>query len=142
MASLFPVECPIPAQKRVPFLDDIPILGRDYSGSFSAKMEIRNLPGDTGTALVTLTNQTAGTEGISVTYDASYDVELRDGSILTAPASILLFQINETTLEALSLGTPYDEPLTLHYDLHVTATGFRKHVVCFGKFILYPGATI
>lgn len=142
MADLFPVELNIPAQKRVPFLDDIVVINRDYSGSFVAKMDIRANPGDTGTALVGLTNQTAGTEGISVTYDATYDLENADGTTTEVPASLLLIQINETTLETLDLGTPTDDPVVLYYDIHVTATGFQKHVVCRGKFTLYPGTTV
>ena len=101
-------------------------------------MEVRNLPGDTGTALVTLNGVAAGSEGISCTYDAAYaDPETGE----TFAASVILIQINETTMEGLSTGTPVDEPVEVHYDLHITPSGGLKFLAAYGTLTYYPGVT-
>lgn len=126
------------AFKRVPFVDDIAILGPDYTGAAFA-MHIRNRNGDTGTPLVALVKETAGTQGISVTYDAAY---VYNDAGDTSPASKILIQIDEATLEALSLNNPSDKPVELFYDLHLTDSPSPKRVELFGQFIINPGATI
>ena len=136
------VNVPISAFKRVPFggatgNGDIAVIGVNWSAA-TFRMEVRNLPGDSGTALVTLTNASAGSQGISATYDAKYP--LPDGRG-TAPTTIIRIQIDEATLEALALATPANEPLALHYDLHATPSGEPKRVVCFGTFTIKPGVT-
>lgn len=138
-------EIPLTAYKRVPFLDEdgatFVFVGEDFSGGTYA-MHIRNNPGDTGTAIVSLAGATAGTQGISVTYDLDYVYVDEKGVEQTGPASLVLVQIDEDTLEGLSLGTPTDKPVTLYYDLHVTPSGGIKRVVAQGKFIIDPGVTI
>lgn len=131
-------ELNIAAFKRVPFVDDIAILGPNYTGAAFA-MHIRNRNGDTGTPLVSLAGATAGTQGVSVTYDATYVYnDVGD----TAPASLIKIQVDEATLEALSLNNPTDKPVVLAYDLHLTPSGGIKRVELFGQFIINPGATI
>ena len=129
---------PIYAFKRVPFIDSVAILGPNYTGAAFA-MHIRNNTGDTGTPLVPLATAAAGTQGISVTYDASY---IYNEAGNTAPASLILIQIDEATLEALTLNNPANEPMVLYYDLHVTPTGQAKRVELLGAFTIYPGVTI
>lgn len=133
------------ADKRVPFIDEdgatIVFVGENFAGGAYA-MHIRNHPGDTGAAIVSLAGATAGTQGISVTYDPDYDYVDEKGAEQNGPASLVLIQIDESTIEALSLGTPSDEPVSLHYDLHVTPSGAPKRVVAAGKFIIKPGVTI
>jgi hypothetical protein len=102
-------------------------------------MHIRNQPGDTGTPLLSLATATAGSQGISVTYSPAY-VYNDAGS--TAPASLILIQIDEATLEALSLNNPTNSPLVLAYDLHVTPSVGAKRVELFGTFTIDPGVTI
>lgn len=123
--------------KRVPWIAELPVEGPDYStGTF--KMEIRQKPGDTGAALVTLNGASAGSEGISCTYDAAYvDPETAE----TFAASIFKFQINETTMEGLATGTPSEDPVELHYDVHVTPSGGTKFVLIYGSFTYWPGVT-
>lgn len=138
-------DIPLTAYKRVPFLDEdgatLVFVGEDFAGGVYA-MHVRNNPGDTGTAILTLAGATAGTQGISVTYDPDYVYADERGVEQTGPASLVLIQIDEATLEALSLGTPTDKPVTLHYDLHITPSGGTKRVVAQGKFIIAPGVTI
>lgn len=133
------------ADKRVPFLDEdgatIVFVGENFAGG-SYAMHIRNNPGDTGAPILGLAGAAAGTQGISVTYDADYIYVDEKGVEQTGPASLVLIQIDEATIEALSLGTPTDKPVILHYDLHVTPSGAPKRVVSQGKFIINPGVTI
>jgi len=131
-------ELNIAAFKRVPFVDDVAILGPDYTGAAFA-MHIRNRNGDTGTPLVALATATAGAQGVSVAYDATY---IYNEAGDEAPASIITIQINEATLEALSLNNPTQKPVALEYDLHVTPSGGVKRVELFGQFTINPGATI
>jgi hypothetical protein len=136
---------PLNAYKRVPFLEPdgatFVIVGPDWSGA-AYRMQIRQRPGDTGAALVTLTTQAAGTEGVSATYEADYPIPQADGTTVDGPATKVLIQINEATIEALALGTPYDEPLVLFYDLHITPSGGVKMNYCAGTFTIKPGVTI
>lgn len=133
------------ADKRVPFLDEdgatFVFVGENFAGSVCA-MHVRNNPGDTGTPILSLTDATAGTQGISVSYDPDYFYVDEKGVEQSAPASLVLIQIDEATIETLPLGTPNDKPLDLHYDLHVTPTGAPKRVVAAGRFIIKPGVTI
>ncbi len=135
-------ELNLPAFKRVPFLEPdgctVAIVGPNYTGAAFA-MHIRNRSGDTGVPLISLVNAAAGVQGISVTYDAAY---IYNDAGDTAPASKILIQVDEATLEALSLNNPTDKPVILAYDLHVTPTGQPKRVEFFGQFIINPGTTI
>lgn len=133
----------ITAFKRVPFGGasgnaDIVILGLDWSGA-TFKMEIRTNPGDTGTALVSLTNASAGAQGISATYNATYAHPVTGAEV---PATIIRPLINETTIEGLALGARPSDPVDLFYDLHVTPSGSTKRVIMRGKFVIDPGVTI
>lgn len=134
---------PITADKRVPWGGingeaDIPVLGVDWSaGTFV--MQIRNEPGDTGDPLVSLENASAGAEGISASYVEEYAVPDSDQVV---PATIIRPQVNETTLEALSLGADTSKPVVLHYDIHATVSGLGKFVLMAGTFTISPGVTL
>ena len=136
MATVF--DFPLVAFKRVPFDGTIARLGEDLSGA-TPRMEIRPEPGGSGTALVALDASTAGSQGIAITYDADYpdpDGLMADG------ASMVRIIINETTLEALSLGSPASSDVVLHYDIHLTPSGGTKFVLCSGTFTIKPGVTL
>lgn len=132
----------ITVYKRVPFGGatgdgDIPIAGVNWaSGAF--KLEIRALPGDTGTAMLALVTAAAGVQGVSATYDPAY--VLPTGAV--AGATIVRIQIDEATIEAFALAVRPSDPLVLAYDLHVTPTGEPKRVICSGSFTVDPGVTI
>lgn len=133
------------ADKRVPFVDEdgatFVFVGENFAGGTYA-MHIRNNPGDTGTPLISLAGATAGTQGISVTYDPAYVYVDETGTEQEGAASLVLIQIDEATIGPLSLGTPSDKPVTLYYDLHVTPSGGVKRVVAEGQFVINPGVTI
>lgn len=129
---------PIVASKRVPFDDSIAMMGVDYSGA-NVAMEIRPEPGGTGTAMVSLGASISGGQGLTVTYDADYpdpDGTMPDG------ATLVRVIINETTLEGLAYGADRADPVTLHYDIHLTPSGGKKFVFCAGTFTVTPGVTI
>ena len=125
------------ASKRVPFVGTFAIVGPDWSGA-SYAMQLRASEGSTGTALVSLATASAGSQGISAAYDATYD--LPDET--TAPATEVTVRISESTIEALSLADPSDEPLELWYDLHITPSGGDKLRYMGGRFFIEPGVTI
>lgn len=134
------------ADKRVPFVDEDGatwvFVGEDWDDAAFA-MHVRALPGDTGTPLISLSNASAGSQGISATYDGAYVfVDPETGEETTLPATLVLCQIDEATLEAISLGTPYDKPAVFYYDLHVTPSGGIKRVAASGAFTINPGVTI
>lgn len=140
------VEVPLSAFKRVPYVEPDgctwAFVGYNWVGA-TFLMHIRNRYGDTGTPIISLAGASAGSEGISVSYDADYSyTDPVSGQTVTAPASLVLVQIDEATLEALSLGTPVDAPVELVYDLHVTPSGGVKRVAVFGTFSILPGSTI
>lgn len=140
------VTVPLGAYKRVPYVEPDGVtwafVGYNWTGA-AFLMHIRPSWGDTATPLISLAGAAAGSEGISVSYDASYSYEdPQTGETVTAPASKVLVQINEATLEALALGTPPDEAVELVYDLHVTPSGGVKRVAVQGSFSIYPGSTI
>lgn len=140
------VRIDLEAFKRVPFVDEdgatFVFFGLDWTGA-DALMHIRQNPGDTGTPLITLPTAPAGTQGISIEVDPAYTyVDPKTKEEVTGIASKVLLQIDEETLESLSLGSPTDCPLKLHYDLHITPSGGVKQIPVHGKFTINPGVTI
>lgn len=86
-------------------------------------------------ALVTLTTQSAGTEGVSASYDADYE----NAAGVNVGATTITAQIDETTLEGLTWGDDPAAPLVLEYDLLVTPSGAPQQLYYYGSFTLYPG---
>lgn len=115
---------------------DIDWMREDISGA-TFKMEIRLEPGDTGSALVTLNNATAGSEGISATYDAGY---LHPDTEEVVGATIIRPQINEATMEALATAADTSDSVEANYDIHATISGVKR-LLLYGKFTYYPGVT-
>lgn len=130
-------EIDIYASKRVPFDDTIPELLVDYSGA-TASMQVRAEPGDSGAAIITLGMSVAGSEGLTIEYDATYPDPRTDEEV---GATIVGIIIDEATLEGLSLGADTADDVTLHYDIHLTPSGGKKFVYCAGRFVVQPGVT-
>lgn len=136
MATVF--DFPLVAFKRVPFDGRIFRMGDDLTPA-TPRMEIRPEPGGSGSALVTLDASTAGSQGIIVSYDPDHPDP--DG-LMANGASVIRIIIDETTLEALSLGSPASSDVVLHYDIHLTPDGQKKFVLCSGTFTIKPGVTL
>jgi hypothetical protein len=134
-----PPRLDLTAPKRVPFDETIDDERGDYSAATFA-MHIRQEAGDTGSALVALTNY-AGTAGISATYEQIEDPNYPSGDVLIWVSRVRI-RILEATLEALSLAADTSKALPLAYDLHVTPPGAPKFVMCQGAFLIPPGVTI
>lgn len=128
----------IPVEKRVPLDVTIPEMGANYTGATLAA-EIRALPGDSGSALITLGTTTPPAEGLSVTYDAAYVDPLGE---LPNGASLVRMLIAESTLEGLAYAADPSQPVVLHYDIHLTPSGGSKFVYARGTFTVNPGVTL
>lgn len=88
-----------------------------------------------GTPLFTLTNATAGSQGVSATYEAG----MIDGDTgLVVGGTRIRPQVNESTLEAISW-TPTDKPLSLFWDLLITPSGGVQFSHSCGNALLYSG---
>ena len=124
---------------------DIVIMGLNWSAS-TLSLQVRPTPGDTSTPLVSLANAAAGSEGISVTYDAGYIYPANGphtaliGTVVGA--TTIRPQINQATLEAIPLPSDPTQPLGLSYDIHITPPGLPKMQLAYGSFTLFPGVTI
>ena len=112
---------------------DMIMLGVDWSAA-AFKMGLAGQVGST--PLITLINATAGTQGISATYDAAY-VDPVTGE--TVGATIVRPQIDEATFEALDWGDDTTASLVLAHDFLVTPTGQQQFVWFDGLFTILPG---
>lgn len=112
---------------------DIILFGPDYSGA-TFVMSLADKIG--GTTLKTIGNATAGTEGISATFEADFTHPTTGEK---GSATIIRPQIDEASWEALTWGTDTAEPLVLAYDLLITPSGAPQRAICYGTFTLYAG---
>jgi hypothetical protein len=130
-----PGTLPITVYRNVPYVEAIRFVGFDFTGGTFA-LQVRALPGTAGSALIGLTNQTAGTQGLSVvvTEESSVDV------------STLTIQIDESTIDALlpasTNGQKAGTDVVLYYDLIITATGLTKSRWLEGTFTIAEGVTV
>ncbi|WP_333840466.1 hypothetical protein [Novosphingobium sp.] len=102
----------------------------------SFKMSFAASQGATPIGELSLTNASAGAQGISASYDAGY-AHPETGAIVGA--TTIRPQIDEASLESLTWGSDPSAPLVLHYDLLITPTGGPQQVFCFGTFTIMPG---
>lgn len=114
---------------------DIVRMGLDLTTA-SVAMNFALTKGGTPIAGLALVNAAAGTQGISLTYDAGY---VYPGTSVVVGATIITPFIPEAAFEALTWSGSSDDPMTLYYDLLITPSGQPQQVFCFGAFTLYPG---
>jgi len=117
-------------------LQDWVELGVDWSAA-TFVMTLAEVQG--GAAVVTLNNASAGTQGISASYDASYDYTDENGDAQTSTATVIRPQIDEATFEALSGFPAAPDPYELVYQLLVTPTGEPQRVIYEGTFTINHG---
>ena len=122
--------------KRTPWIGGIsvgPIIkaGADWSDA-AFVMTFAATP--TGSALITLSNATAGSQGVSATFDPDF-VHPKTGMIVGATE--IVPHITEATLEGLT----YDgtNPKTLYFDLLVTPSGEPQRPVLYGTLTVHQG---
>jgi hypothetical protein len=110
--------------------------GYDFTAATFA-LQVRSRRGATGDPLISLTNQTAGTQGLSVVV--TEDAAGTDVSDLT-------IQIDEATIDALlpaaSNGQKAGTDVVLAWDLIITGGGLGKVRWLEGKFIIREGVTV
>ena len=123
------------AYRWVPFDETIPFIGIDFTGA-TFSMEVRAYRDAPGPGLITLTNSTGNSQGITMA-----PVTIVNG----IPTSSLRIKINESTIEQLlpfpSSGVDPGESLVLAYDLIVQGSGIGKKRWLEGAFTIVPGAT-
>ena len=125
--------------KRVPFVAQFVLEGPNYSAA-TFRLQIRNLPGDTGTPIVSLANAAAGLQGISASYNAAY-THPTTGRVFAA--TVITVTISKTTMSALAASSPTSSAVTNHYDMIVEpGVGVSEIMPFRGKFIYDPGVTI
>lgn len=123
------------AYRNVGYLEAIRFSGLDFTGGTFA-LQVRLLPGTAGSALIGLTNQTAGTQGLSVAVTTESGVTI----------STLTIQIDEATIDSLlpasTNGQKAGTDVVLYYDLIITATGLAKSRWLEGSFTIAEGVTV
>jgi len=122
-------------QRWVPFLYSIEVPGIDLSAATVLRAQVRLYRDAAGDALLDLTKQTAGTQGISVTSATV------DGS----PTSTIVIQIDEANLADLlpypDSGVPAGSDVALVWDLVITCAPFGKRRWLEGSFTIVAGVT-
>jgi len=125
----------ITVYRNTPFVDDIRFVGLNFTGGTFA-LQVRLLPGAAGSALISLTNQTAGTQGLSVVVTTESGVSV----------STLKIQIDESTIDTLlpasTNGQKAGTDVVLFYDLIITGGGVAKTRWLEGRFIIAEGVTV
>lgn len=120
----------ITAFKHVPFGGDtgdgdIIREGVDWS---AAAFTMAIAPHEGDAASKTINSASAGSEGISATYDANY---VNDEGTQVGATTIRIYLL-ETSMETLGAGTFF-------YDLLVTPSGQAQRVLCRGSFTVLAG---
>ena len=118
--------------KHVPLLYTFVLLGENLTG---AAFKFCAAATQGGSALVTLNAAAAGSEGVSVAYDAAY---VHPATGVAVGASTMTAQLNEVTIEALTFGAaPAD--LVLAYDFLITPSGGVQRVHAYGALTIQQG---
>jgi hypothetical protein len=113
---------------------NIDVTGIDWS---AATFVLAAATEEGAAAVFTLGNATAGTEGVSASYDAAM-VDPVSGKV--TGGTVICPQVDEATLEAISWGTtPTNEPLPLFWELLVTPVSEPQRQLCCGTLRLYRG---
>lgn len=130
-----PGTLPITVYRNVPFVEPIRFVGYNFTGGTFA-LQVRTLPGTAGSALIGLTNQTAGTQGLSVAVTTESGISV----------STLTIQIDEATIDALlpasTNGQKAGTDVLLHYDLVINGGGVGKVRWLEGTFTIAEGVTV
>lgn len=111
---------------------DIIVLGKDWS---LAAFVWTFADSQGGTVRVTLSNASAGTQGVSAIYDPDY-VDPESGEV--TGATIITPLIGEAAFEGLTWGPPAT-PKTLSHDLIITPSGLQQFTYCWGSMTIEVG---
>lgn len=128
---IIPGNAPLRVYRNTPFVQVITVANYDFSAATFAA-QVRAYRDAAGSALITLGNATAGSQGISCTY--------------SAPTSTITLQIDEATIDALlpypANGVKQGADVVLYWDFHVTGGGLIKTRLLQGTFTIEPGVTV
>lgn len=124
------------AYRNTPFKRTVDFVGYDFTGDTSAKMEVRITRAAAGAALISLTIQTPGTQGLS------WAVATVDGVV----TSTLTIDITEASIDAClpasSNGQKIGTDVVLQHDFISAGAGVGKVRWHQGSFTIAEGATV
>jgi hypothetical protein len=106
--------------------------GVDWSGA-TFSMKIATAAG--AAASKTITNASAGSEGLSATHDNTAEHPV-SGQVVGA--TTIVPQIDEASLETL-VPSPTAADVEFYYTLYVTPSGEAQRVLSYGTFTIRPG---
>lgn len=125
--------------KHVPFGgaygdQDIIVIGQDWSAAtflwaFGANDGVASPD-------ISLANASAGSQGVSATYDADY-VHPITGAVVGA--TTIRPQIDEATFEALTGWPTAPAARTFYHNLLITPSGGAQLIYCYGTMTVYQG---
>jgi hypothetical protein len=128
---IYPGNAPLRAFRNAPLIQEITVANYNFSSATFAA-QVRAYKDAPGSALITLANATAGSQGISCTY--------------TGTTSTILLQIDEATIDALlpypTNGVKQGADVVLYWDLMITGGGLIKTRLLQGTFTIEPGVTV
>jgi hypothetical protein len=128
---IYPGNAPLRAFRNTPLVQEITVANYDFSAATFAA-QVRAYKDAPGSALITLGNASAGSQGISCTYAGT--------------TSTILLQIDEATIDALlpypTNGVKQGADVVLYWDFIVTGGGLIKTRLLQGTFTIEPGVTV
>jgi hypothetical protein len=128
---IYPGTAPLRAFRNAPLVQEITVSSYNFSAATFAA-QVRAYKDAPGSALITLANATAGSQGISCTYAGT--------------TSTILLQIDEATIDALlpypTNGVKQGADVVLYWDFIVTGGGLIKTRLLQGTFTIEPGVTV
>ena len=123
-------------KRNAPYLETIEFEGLDFTGDTGTKLQVRSHKGAADPADLTLTIQSAGTEGLS------WSVATVEGVVI----STLTIDIDEATIDALlpasTNGQKAGTDVARYYDLLGTAVGLIRDRLLEGRFNILEGVTV
>lgn len=128
---IYPGTVALRAFRNAPLVQEITVSSYDFSAATFAA-QVRAYKDAPGSALITLANASAGSQGISCTYAGT--------------TSTILLQIDEATIDALlpypTNGVKQGADVVLYWDFIVTGGGLIKTRLLQGTFTIEPGVTV
>lgn len=146
-----PGNLPLTGDRYTPFLRALVFLGIDFTDAVF-KLQVRDRK-DGGAVRADLATVTSAAEGVRLLYGDTDTIanHITAGRLEEVPSgyvsgdsvelSQVTFRINESTMEAMPLGTEAGDDLEIFWDLHVTPTGGVKEVYLEGPFTVRAGVT-
>lgn len=126
-----PATLPLAGSRNVPFSDTITVVGADFSGAATFRMQVRLYPDAPGVPLIDLTEAALPADGISMTGSLANGVY----------TSVLTITISKATMQTLPAGTADNPNVELAYDIVISGGIFTEAVWFRGPFTVEGSVT-